>query len=82
MISTDDISLAFGMVGTSGRNGADLKLPGMLNAAIKECPVMGGKIKSFDAAADLHHLLHARHLLDLGLRLTKIRIPIFTPDDF
>ena len=30
--------------------GADLKLPGMLNAAIKELPVQGGKIKSFDAA--------------------------------
>ena len=30
--------------------GADLKLPGMLNAAIKDCPVFGGKVKSFDAA--------------------------------
>jgi isoquinoline 1-oxidoreductase beta subunit len=30
--------------------GADLKLPGMLNAAIKECPVQRGKLKSFDAA--------------------------------
>jgi isoquinoline 1-oxidoreductase subunit beta len=30
--------------------GADLKLPGMLNAAIKESPVFGGKMKSFDAA--------------------------------
>ena len=30
--------------------GADLKLPGMLNASIKECPVFGGKVKSFDAA--------------------------------
>jgi isoquinoline 1-oxidoreductase beta subunit len=29
--------------------GADLKLPGMLNAAIKDCPVFGGKVKSFDA---------------------------------
>src|SRR5262249_59991842 len=29
--------------------GIDLKLPGMLNAAIKECPVFGGKLKSFDA---------------------------------
>lgn len=28
----------------------DLKLPGMLNAAIKDCPVFGGKIKSFDAS--------------------------------
>ena len=31
--------------------GTDLKLPGMLNAAIKDCPVFGGKVKSFDAAA-------------------------------
>jgi isoquinoline 1-oxidoreductase beta subunit len=30
--------------------GADLRLPGMLNAAIKESPVFGGKVKSFDAA--------------------------------
>jgi isoquinoline 1-oxidoreductase beta subunit len=29
--------------------GSDLKLPGMLNAAIKECPVFGGKVKSFEA---------------------------------
>jgi isoquinoline 1-oxidoreductase beta subunit len=30
--------------------GIDLKLPGMLNAAIKACPVFGGKLKSFDEA--------------------------------
>ena len=30
--------------------GADVKLPGMLNAAIKDCPVFGGKLKSFDEA--------------------------------
>src|SRR5262249_16524670 len=30
--------------------GIDVKLPGMLNAAIKACPVFGGKVKSFDAA--------------------------------
>ena len=29
--------------------GADLTLPGMLNAAIKACPVFGGKLKTFDA---------------------------------
>jgi isoquinoline 1-oxidoreductase beta subunit len=29
--------------------GMDLQLPGMLNAAIKDCPVFGGKLKSFDA---------------------------------
>jgi isoquinoline 1-oxidoreductase beta subunit len=31
--------------------GMDVKLPGMLNAAIKDCPVFGGKIRSFNAAA-------------------------------
>jgi len=30
--------------------GVDVKLPGLLNAAIKDCPVFGGKVKSFDAA--------------------------------
>ena len=30
--------------------GADVKFPGMLSAAIKDCPVFGGKLKSFDAA--------------------------------
>jgi isoquinoline 1-oxidoreductase beta subunit len=29
---------------------ADVKLPGMLNAAIKACPVFGGKLKSYDEA--------------------------------
>jgi isoquinoline 1-oxidoreductase beta subunit len=28
----------------------DVKLPGMLNAAIRDCPVFGGTVKSFDAA--------------------------------
>jgi len=38
---------------TTGKQiyGMDFKLPGMLNAAIKDCPVFGGKVKSFDAAA-------------------------------
>jgi isoquinoline 1-oxidoreductase beta subunit len=31
--------------------GTDLKLPGLLNAAIRACPVFGGKLKRFDAAA-------------------------------
>jgi isoquinoline 1-oxidoreductase beta subunit len=30
--------------------GIDIKLPGLLNAAIRDCPVQGGKIKSFDAS--------------------------------
>jgi isoquinoline 1-oxidoreductase beta subunit len=37
---------------TTGKQiyGMDLVLPGMLNAAIKDCPVFGGKVKSYDAA--------------------------------
>ncbi|WP_460427903.1 hypothetical protein [Azotobacter armeniacus] len=31
--------------------GADLRLPGMLNAAIRACPYFDGKLTSFDAAA-------------------------------
>jgi isoquinoline 1-oxidoreductase beta subunit len=30
--------------------GSDVKLPGMLNAALKDCPVFGGKLKSYDEA--------------------------------
>ncbi|MBU6273224.1 MAG: molybdopterin-dependent oxidoreductase [Betaproteobacteria bacterium] len=30
--------------------GIDLQLPGMLNAAVRSCPVFGGKLVSFDAA--------------------------------
>jgi isoquinoline 1-oxidoreductase beta subunit len=30
--------------------GIDIKLPGMLNAAIKDCPVTGGKLQSYDEA--------------------------------
>ena len=30
--------------------GIDVKLPGMLNAAIKDCPVFGGKLESFDSS--------------------------------
>lgn len=30
--------------------GIDYRMPGMLTAAIKQCPVIGGKLKSFDAA--------------------------------
>ncbi len=35
--------------------GADLNMPGMLNAAIKDCPVFGGKVKSFDASSIEKH---------------------------
>jgi isoquinoline 1-oxidoreductase beta subunit len=29
--------------------GIDVKMPGMMTAAIRDCPVFGGKVKSFDA---------------------------------
>ena len=37
---------------TNGKQiyGADLQLPGMLNAAIRACPVFGSKVRGFDAA--------------------------------
>ncbi len=35
--------------------GIDLVMHGMLNAAIKHCPVVGGKLRSFDAAAVEKH---------------------------
>ncbi|GGC58844.1 aldehyde dehydrogenase [Siccirubricoccus deserti] len=37
---------------TNGKQvyGADLKLPNMLNAAIRDCPVFGGKLRSVDEA--------------------------------
>jgi len=45
--------------------GFDLKLPGMLNAAIKESPVFGGKVKSFDAAK-VKGMRGVRHVLQVG----------------
>jgi isoquinoline 1-oxidoreductase beta subunit len=45
--------------------GFDLKLPGMLNAAIMECPVFGGRVKSFDAAK-VKGMKGVRHVLPVG----------------
>ena len=45
--------------------GFDLQLPGMLNAAIKECPVFGGKVKSFGAAKALS-MPGVRHAVMVG----------------
>src|SRR5437667_7031261 len=45
--------------------GADLKLPGMLNAAIKDCPVFGGKVKSFEAAK-VTGIPGVRHVVPVG----------------
>jgi isoquinoline 1-oxidoreductase beta subunit len=45
--------------------GADLKLPGMLNATIKASPVFGGKVKSFDAAK-VKGMPGVKHVLQVG----------------
>ena len=45
--------------------GFDLKLPGMLNAAIKDCPVFGGKVKSFEAAK-VKGMPGVRHVVQVG----------------
>jgi len=45
--------------------GADLKLPGMLNAAIRECPVFGGKVKSVDSAKSAR-MPGVKHVLRVG----------------
>ena len=43
----------------------DLKLPGMLKATIKDCPVFGGKVKSFDAAK-VTGMPGVKHVLKVG----------------
>ena len=45
--------------------GADLKLPGMLNASIKESPVFGGKVKSFEADK-VKGMPGVKHVLAVG----------------
>ena len=45
--------------------GIDVKLPGMLNAAIRDCPVLGGKLVSFDAAK-IAAMQGVRHVLPVG----------------
>lgn len=45
--------------------GTDLKMPGMLNAAIKDCPVFGGKVKSFDAAK-VKDMPGVKHVVPVG----------------
>ena len=45
--------------------GADLKLPGMLNATLKQCPVFGGKLKRFDATRALA-MKGVRKVLQVG----------------
>ena len=31
--------------------GADIDMPGLVNASVRQCPIRGGKLKSFDASA-------------------------------
>src|SRR3989441_2085930 len=45
--------------------GTDLKLPGMLNATIKDCPVFGGKVKSYEAAK-VTGMPGVRHVVKVG----------------
>src|SRR5512138_3894872 len=45
--------------------GADLKLPGMLNATIKESPVFGGKVQSFEADK-VKSMPGVRHVVKVG----------------
>ena len=45
--------------------GADIKLPGMLNAAIKQCPVFDGKLVSFDAD-EIMSMPGVKHVVAVG----------------
>jgi len=45
--------------------GFDLTMPGMLNAAIKDCPVFGGKVKSFEAAK-AQGMPGVKHVVPIG----------------
>jgi isoquinoline 1-oxidoreductase beta subunit len=45
--------------------GADMKLPGMLLAAIKDCPVFGGKIASYDDSK-AKTMKGVKHVLKVG----------------
>lgn len=44
--------------------GIDVRLPGMLNAALRICPIWGGKLKSFDAKA-VASMPGVRHVLQI-----------------
>jgi isoquinoline 1-oxidoreductase beta subunit len=45
--------------------GADLKMPGMLVAVPRQCPVFGGRVRSFDAAR-VSGMPGVRHVLQVG----------------
>ncbi|MFO2005608.1 molybdopterin-dependent oxidoreductase [Pseudomonas aeruginosa] len=44
--------------------GVDFKLPGMLNATVRACPIEGGRVKSFDAEA-VAKMPGVRHALQI-----------------
>lgn len=44
--------------------GVDFMLPGMLNATVRACPTIGGKVKRFDASA-IQALPGVRHVLQI-----------------
>jgi isoquinoline 1-oxidoreductase beta subunit len=52
---------------TNGRAifGIDVRVPGMLYAAIRHCPVFGGTVKSFDASA-IGTTRGVKHILQIG----------------
>ncbi|MBI0538634.1 xanthine dehydrogenase family protein molybdopterin-binding subunit [Roseomonas sp. KE2513] len=52
---------------TTGKQvyGADLRMPGMLVAVPRRCPVFGGRLKSFDAAA-VTSMPGVKHVLQVG----------------
>jgi isoquinoline 1-oxidoreductase beta subunit len=45
--------------------GSDLKMPGMLVAVPRQCPVFGGRVRSFDAAR-VSSMPGVRHVLQVG----------------
>ena len=46
--------------------GIDLKLPGMLNAAIKDCPVFGGKVEELRRRQGPEHARRASSVVQVG----------------
>jgi isoquinoline 1-oxidoreductase beta subunit len=51
--------------------GADMTLPGMLNASIKQCPKIGGALQAFDAAAVMQ-MPGVRHVLRVDDRSVAV----------
>jgi len=51
--------------------GLDLRLPGMVCAAIKDCPVFGGRLKSFDAA-QIKTMKGVKEVLQVGISAVAV----------